>query len=153
LPVDGRTPALLDTLLWPLLNTLVAKPLLAQFGGRLRVAMSGGAALSHPVAQCFLGLGLPILQGYGMTRTSPVGRQWPGRQRPGHHRPAAGWRAALERIRTLTHTFAYYAQPRAVALTLEPWTGENTLMTPTLKLKRNNLATHFAVDIEGLYRR
>jgi long-chain acyl-CoA synthetase len=286
LPVDGRTPALLDTLLWPLLNTLVAQPLLAQFGGRLRVAVSGGAALSQPIAQCFLGLGLPILQGYGMTETSPVvaanglddndpvtiGRPLAGvevrngdnrelqvRSRSvmrgywkreadtaaafidgwlrtgdqaaiaengririlgrlkeiivtstgekiapadlelaitsdplfeqayafGDNRPfiacivvlsRSGWEtlagelhlppdapdslkapaaraAALERIRALTHTFAYYAQPRAVALTLEPWTSENTLMTPTLKLKRNNLATHFAVDIEGLYRR
>lgn len=57
---------------WFLLKALVAKPLLAQFGGRLRVAVSGGAPLSPTIAQCFLGLGLPMIQGYGMTETSPV---------------------------------------------------------------------------------
>jgi long-chain acyl-CoA synthetase len=61
--------------------------------------------------------------------------------------------AVLERIRALTSNFPHYAQPRAVWLTLEPWTVENTLLTPTLKLKRNNLAPHFAAQIEALYRR
>ena len=41
----------------------------------------------------------------------------------------------------------------AVALTLEPWTVENTLITPTLKLKRNNLQARFGAEIERLYRR
>jgi long-chain acyl-CoA synthetase len=76
---------------WPVLQRLVGRTLLAQFGGRVRVAVSGGAPLSHAVARCFLGLGLPLLQGYGMTETSPVvasnspddndpatvGRPWP----------------------------------------------------------------------------
>lgn len=57
---------------WFVLKSLVAKPLLAQFGGQLRVAVSGGAPLSPTIAQCFLGLGLPMIQGYGMTETSPV---------------------------------------------------------------------------------
>jgi len=285
LPLKSSVPAWLDALVWPLLDKLVATPLLAQFGGRLRVAVSGGAALSQPIAHCFLGLGLPILQGYGMTETSPVvaanalddndpasvGRPLPGvdvrigdaqelqvRSRSvmrgywkreedtaaafvdgwlrtgdqaavengririlgrlkeiivtstgekiapadlelaitsdplfeqayafGDNRPfiacivvlsRAGWarlaaelhlaadapdsllapsacEAALQRIRQLTDSFPHYAQPRAVALTLEPWTSENTLMTPTLKLKRKNLAAHFAADIERLYRR
>ncbi len=62
----------LDGMLWPVLERLVARNLQAQFGGRVRVAVSGGAALSHAVARCFLGLGIPVLQGYGMTETSPV---------------------------------------------------------------------------------
>jgi len=59
-------------LLWPLLNRLVASKVTAKLGGRLRLSVSGGAALSRPVAQIFIGLGVPILQGYGLTETSPV---------------------------------------------------------------------------------
>ena len=43
-----------------------------KLGGRLRIAMSGGAALSPEISRIFIGLGLPILQGYGMTESSPV---------------------------------------------------------------------------------
>jgi long-chain acyl-CoA synthetase len=268
-----------------LLDRFIAKPLRAQFGGRLRVAVSGGAPLSQTIAHCFLGLGVPVVQGYGMTETSPVvaanapddndpatvGRalagvelkigdnrellvRGPGVMRGywkrdedtarafvdgwlrtgdqaaiedgrvrilgrvkeiivtstgekiapvdlelaitgdplfdqayvfGDNRPfiaciavlgRAAWEqlaaslqldatapasleaaparaAALERIREATRAFPHYAQPRAVALTLDPWTIENTLMTPTLKLKRNNLAAHFAPQIERLYAR
>ena len=285
LPVEGAASALLDELMWPLLKRLVARPLLAQFGGRLRLAVSGGAPLSQTIAHCFLGLGLPVLQGYGMTETSPivsgnalddndpasVGRPLAGVQvrigdqqellvrgrsvmrgywkreqdttaafvdgwlrtgdqvaiedgririlgrlkeiivtstgqkiAPadlelsitsdplfeqayafGDNRPfiacivvlsRSGWErlasalklnpddpaslqvsgaraAALQRIRELTRGFPQHAQPRAVALTLEPWTIENALITPTLKLKRKNLAAHFLAEIERLYQR
>ncbi|MFZ3140542.1 AMP-dependent synthetase/ligase, partial [Polaromonas sp.] len=282
---EGSAWALLDPLLWPLLDRLVAGKLRAQFGGRVRVAVSGGAPLSHAVARCFLGLGLPLLQGYGMTETSPVvaangvddndpasvGRVLPGVEvRIGDNRelqvrgPSVmqgywkraedtarvltpdGWlstgdqadlqngririmgrikeiivtstgekvppgdlelaiavdplfgqvmvvgenrpfiacvavvnkpewqrlaaslgldpdaaaslnqpavhQAALARIATQTRDFARYATPRAIFLTLEPWTIENTFMTPTLKLKRNNLMTRYASEIEAMYR-
>jgi long-chain acyl-CoA synthetase len=59
-------------LMWPLLNKLVAQKVTAKLGGRLRMAVSGGAALSNTVARIFIGLGVPILQGYGLTETSPV---------------------------------------------------------------------------------
>lgn len=271
---------------WPVLHALVAKPLLAQFGGRVRVAVSGGAPLSPTIAKCFLGLGLPLIQGYGMTETAPVvsvnalddndpacvGKALPGVEvrigdnhelqvrgpivmkgywkRPedtakilspdgwlgtgdqadivngriyikgrikeiivtstgekvppgdlelalladplleqafvvGENRPfiacvavlnAGEWqrlaadlglnpqaadslnhpsvhRAVLARIEKNTASFARYAVPRTVHLTLEPWTIENTFMTPTLKLKRNNLMAHFAEAIEGMYQK
>ena len=59
-------------LAWPLMKKLVAEKVTAKLGGRLRMAVSGGAALSLPVAKTFIGLGVPILQGYGLTETSPV---------------------------------------------------------------------------------
>lgn len=62
-------PALL---VWPLLSRLVAGKVTEKLGGRLRLAVSGGAPLSISVAKMFIGLGVPILQGYGLTETSPV---------------------------------------------------------------------------------
>ncbi len=69
---QGRAPRHMSHLLWPWLETLVAKKVMSGLGGRLRGAMSGGAALSSGVSRVFIGLGLPILQGYGMTESSPV---------------------------------------------------------------------------------
>lgn len=283
---EGSAAGWMAALPWPLLQALVAQPLLAQFGGRVRVAVSGGAPLSPTIAKCFLGLGLPLVQGYGMTETAPVvsvnslndndpacvGKALPGVEvrigdnrelqvrgpivmkgywkRPedtakilgadgwlgtgdqaeivngriyikgrikeiivtstgekippgdlelammadplleqtfvvGENRPfiacvavlkADEWqrlaadlglsaqdaaslnhpsvhRAVLARIEKNTASFARYAVPRAVHCTLTPWTIENTFMTPTLKLKRNNLMAHFAEAIEGMYQK
>lgn len=281
--LPAQAPTWLDALLWPLLDRLVGTTVRARFGGRLRVAVSGGAALPQPIAQCFLGLGLPLLQGYGMTETSPIvtanalndndpatiGRPLHGVEvRIGENRelqvrgrgvmrgywkreadtaaafvdgwlrtgdqaaiqdgrvrilgrikeiivtstgekvpPAdleqaitadplfeqayalgdghsfiacivvlspSGWTRiaamlsldaqayeslgdarvlalTLQRVRELTQTFPHYAQPRAIILSLTPWTAANSLLTPTLKLKRLNLADHFAAEIEQVY--
>jgi len=62
----------LDELCLRLLDAHVGAPLRAQFGARLRVAVSGGAALAPAIARNFIGLGVEIVQGYGMTETSPV---------------------------------------------------------------------------------
>jgi long-chain acyl-CoA synthetase len=59
-------------LLWPLLKKLVAGKILAKLGGNLQLAVSGGAALAPEIAKTFIGLGLTISQGYGLTETSPV---------------------------------------------------------------------------------
>ena len=59
-------------LLWPLLDRLVAQRLMAALGGRLRLAISGGAPLNPEIARFFIALGLRLLQGYGLTETSPV---------------------------------------------------------------------------------
>lgn len=69
---QGRLPWQAGLLLWPLLKLLVAGKVIAKLGGRLRFAISGGAPLPYSVAQVFLGLGLPVVQGYGLTETSPV---------------------------------------------------------------------------------
>lgn len=283
---EAQVAGLWKWLPWPLLHALVAKPLLARFGGRLRVAVSGGAPLSPTLARCLLGLGLPVVQGYGMTETSPVvsvntltdndpasvGRALPGVEvrigenrellvrgavvmrgywnRPqdtartvdsdgwlatgdqadieqgriyirgrikeiivtstgekvspadlelaiatdplfaqtfvvGENRPyiacvatleTVEWqrlakalgldakdpaslvdpdvvRTALERIERASSHFPHYAVPRAVHLTLETWTVENALVTPTLKLKRKALEAHYGEAIEALYRK
>ncbi|MDT8387272.1 MAG: AMP-binding protein [Thiogranum sp.] len=74
-----------DLLLWPLLKKTVGDKVTARLGGRLRYAISGGAALPLPVARTFIGLGLEILQGYGLTETSPVISV----NRPEHNDPAS----------------------------------------------------------------
>jgi len=55
-----------------LLKNLVAKTVLDKLGGRLRFVIVGGAAMNSEVAKVFVALGLPILQGYGLTESSPV---------------------------------------------------------------------------------
>lgn len=284
LPVEHTGRAWLDGLMRPLVRK-VSSTLLDQFGGRLRIAISGGAALSSKVARTFCGLGLPIIQGYGMTEASPiiagnnrtlnqpntVGKPFnnvevrlgegdeiqikgPSITRGYWNRPDAtadaftedGWfrtgdvggfnelgllsikgrikeiivtstgekvppadleaaietdplfsqcyvigenrpylslitvvnpdewasfakscgvdpadpasldnpsvkTAALKRAKTAAGEFPHYALPRAVVLTQEPWTIENGLITPTLKLKRGPLSKKFANVIAQLY--
>jgi long-chain acyl-CoA synthetase len=65
-------PGLAARLLWPVLKQYVALPVLAAFGGRLRVAISGGAPLDQGVARLLIGLGLPLVEGYGLTEAAPV---------------------------------------------------------------------------------
>jgi long-chain acyl-CoA synthetase len=57
----------------------------------------------------------------------------------------------LNRIRKAVSAFPAYAAPRAVWATLEPWTVDNGLITPTLKLKRLNLEQRYAAQIRSLY--
>lgn len=71
-----QTPAikfpLVDSLVLGTVGNKISKMLTSQFGGKLRVAISGGASLNPKVAKVFCGLGLPVIQGYGMTETSPI---------------------------------------------------------------------------------
>ncbi len=68
----NREPWAIQLLIWPLLKMIVGRKLEQRLGGRLRLAISGGAPLSTPIAQTFIGLGVTILQGYGLTETSPI---------------------------------------------------------------------------------
>ena len=68
---QGRA-GLLERALLGLLRPRVAKPVLDRLGGRLRLAVVGGAALELRVAQAFIGLGLEMIQGYGLTEAAPV---------------------------------------------------------------------------------
>ncbi len=69
---QGRAPWSPKLLLWPLLDRMVARKIRDRLGGRLRLAVSGGAPLSPEIARTFIGLGITISQGYGMTELSPV---------------------------------------------------------------------------------
>ena len=69
---QGRADWHPEMLLWPLLDKRVARNISEKMGGRLKLAISGGAALSPEIARVFIGLGVLIYQGYGLTETSPV---------------------------------------------------------------------------------
>ncbi|MDC1415705.1 long-chain fatty acid--CoA ligase [Pelagibacteraceae bacterium] len=51
---------------------LVRKKIKKQFGGRLKAFVSGGGALDKEIGEFLNSVGLPTLQGYGLTETSPV---------------------------------------------------------------------------------
>lgn len=59
--------------------------------------------------------------------------------------------AVLKRAKAAVAEFPHYAMPRALTLTLEPWTVENGLLTPTLKLKRAPLMKKFETEVEAMY--
>jgi len=54
------------------IRRIVFKDILKQLGGHLRILISGGAAMSKDAIECFLNIGINLLQGYGLTETSPV---------------------------------------------------------------------------------
>lgn len=285
LPVPKSPWQFADSFTGPILKKLVADKVLEQFGGNLKVAIAGGAALNGKVARVFGGLGLAPIQGYGMTEASPiiagnsltlnqpdtVGKLFPNLQmrlapetheiqirgssimkgywkRPedtarvldsegwlstgdvgeinetgllrikgrikeiivtstgekvppvdlelaletdplfsqayvvGENKPFISavtvlnpeeWKklaaelkvsaseaslkltsvrtAILKRVKAAAADFPHYALPRKVLLTLKPWTIENGLLTPTLKLKRTPLAKFFKKEIDEIY--
>jgi long-chain acyl-CoA synthetase len=76
---QGRTPT---SPLWKLADTLFYSKLKASFGGRVTHFCSGGAPLGTESATWFLNAGIRILEGYGLTETSPV----IGANTPKHYR-------------------------------------------------------------------
>jgi len=53
-------------------NKLVFSKWRAAFGGEMRAIVSGGAALQPRLAQVYNAAGIPVVEGYGMTESSPV---------------------------------------------------------------------------------
>jgi long-chain acyl-CoA synthetase len=81
---QGKTAGLLLGLEATLADRLVGAKIRERVGGRLRCCISGSAPLAPKVMEFFFAVGIPIVEGYGLTETSPViTLNVPGRERPG----------------------------------------------------------------------
>jgi long-chain acyl-CoA synthetase len=69
---SGERLRLRELALLELVDKVVFEKVRARFGGRLKYAVSGGAALSRDVAEFIDSLGITVYEGYGLTETSPV---------------------------------------------------------------------------------
>ena len=67
-----RKPSGLAGFKYRLAQKLVFSKIMEKLGGRMKLAVSGGAPLGPKVMEFFWIIGLPILEGYGLTETSPV---------------------------------------------------------------------------------
>ena len=80
----GKTAGLLSGVVATIADKLVGAKVRERVGGRIRYCISGGAPLGPKVMEFFFAVGIPIIEGYGLTETSPViCLNEPGRERPG----------------------------------------------------------------------
>ena len=68
----GRRPGPVTAVQSALADRLVCSKIRAGVGGRLRIIVSGSAPLPVTVLEFFCGIGLPIIEGYGLTETAPI---------------------------------------------------------------------------------
>ncbi|AGP32657.1 AMP-dependent synthetase/ligase [Sorangium cellulosum] len=80
----GEPLHLVERLTLAVADRVIFSKIRAKFGGKLKYAISGGAALSYQVAEFVDALGITIYEGYGLTETSPVATvNYPGARRLG----------------------------------------------------------------------
>ena len=68
----GQEMTFFEKLINLIVEELVRKKIKKQFGGNLKAFVSGGGALDREIGEFLNSIGLPTLQGYGLTETSPV---------------------------------------------------------------------------------
>ena len=94
----GTRLKLHELALLELVDKVVFEKVRARFGGRLKYAVSGGAALSREVAEFIDSLGITVYEGYGLTETSPIATvNLPGARKIGSvGRPIPGVRVEID---------------------------------------------------------
>jgi len=94
---DGKSSWLVDTQ-HNVLDKLVFSKVREAFGGNLKYAISGGAAISVEVANFIDNLGIKVYEGYGLSETSPiVTANWPGTRKIGSvGKPIPGVRVEID---------------------------------------------------------
>jgi long-chain acyl-CoA synthetase len=81
---QGKTAGLWPGFVATIADRLVGHKVRERVGGHIRYCISGGAPLNPKLLEFFFAIGIPILEGYGLTETSPViCLTAPGRERPG----------------------------------------------------------------------
>ncbi len=70
--INKKPLTIIEKLIDNILEKIVRKKIKSQFGGELKTFVSGGGALDKEVGIFLNAIGLPTLQGYGLTETSPV---------------------------------------------------------------------------------
>jgi len=68
----NQNPSILLNLKYKLADKVIYSKVRAKLGGKIKFFISGGAPLSSDIAEFFAGIGVIILEGYGLTETSPV---------------------------------------------------------------------------------
>ncbi len=96
----GQSPGFLTKTMNGFYDSLVFSKIRAKFGGRLKYAFSGGAALSPEVAEFIDNLNITVYEGYGLTETSPIATcNYPGNRKIGSvGKPLPGVEISIEPV-------------------------------------------------------
>ncbi len=72
LKLAGKRIPLICRIKYALMKLLVYRKLRKTLGGKIRFIATGGAALTPDIAEYFYSIGIPILEGYGLTEAGPI---------------------------------------------------------------------------------